>query len=162
MATTATRAHIEALPGAGDLICRVITPERTVFARKVESVSLDTVSGRLEVFARFEPTIAPLAVGIMTAKDADESEYKLAIHGGYMDMNGSVLVILADSAELGSDVDVERARAALARAREMLGQVTDSNPDHPSADIDRAKLALFRALARLKVAGADDGGISGL
>ena len=157
MATTATRTHFEALPGSGDLICRVITPQRTVFARKVESVSLDTVSGRLEVFARFEPTIAPLAVGVMTAKDVADSEFKLAIHGGYMDMNGNVLVILADSAALGSDVDVERARAALARAREMLGRVTDSNPDHASADIDRAKLALFRALARLKVAGAEDG-----
>jgi ATP synthase, F1 epsilon subunit (delta in mitochondria) len=161
MSTTSTKAHFEAIPGSGDLVCRVITPERTVFSRKVDSVSLDTVSGRLEIFARFEPTIAPLVVGVMTAKDVDGMEYSLAIHGGYMDMNGTVLVILADSAELGTDVDVERARAALERAREMLNQVTDTNPDHPAADIDRAKLALYRALTRLKVAGADEG-IAGL
>lgn len=146
-------SRVEKAQGSGDLLCRVLTPTKTVFNRRVDSVELDTAAGRLEVFANFEPTIAPLTVGIMTANDADGNESRLAIHGGYMDMNGGVLVVLADSAEIGDEVDVVRARTALARARELLAQVTNDNAADVKVDADRAKLAIMRALARLKVAG---------
>lgn len=137
----------------GDLRCRVLTPQKGVFDEFVESVELTTVAGTLEVYARFEPTIAPLAVGVMKAKGNDGSETTLAVHGGYMDMNGKVLVILADSAEIGGEIDVERARKALERARELLARVTADNAHDVKIDIERAKLALVRAMTRLQVAG---------
>lgn len=137
----------------GDLRCRVLTPQKGVFDELVESVEVNTVAGALEVFARFEPTIAPLAVGVMKARGNDGSETTLAIHGGYMDMNGKVLVVLADSAEIGTAIDVERARQALERARALLARVTADNAKDVPIDIDRAKLALVRAMTRLQVAG---------
>ena len=140
--------------GSGKLLCRVLTPQKMVFSRRVESVALETAAGSLEIFARYEPTIAPLAVGHMVTRDEDGQENIIAIHGGYMDMNGNHLVILADSAEVGGEIDVERAREALARARGLLGQVTEEG-NKGTIDVDRARLAIMRALARLKVAGAD-------
>lgn len=137
----------------GDLRCRVLTPQKGVFDEFVESVELVTVAGTIEVFPRYEPTIAPLAVGIMKAKGNDGSETPLAIHGGYMDMNGHVLVILADSAEVGAEIDVERAREALERARALLAEVTSDDANSVKIDIDRAKLAIIRAMTRLEVAG---------
>ena len=137
----------------GDLRCRVLTPRKSVFDEMVESVMLNTVSGALEIFPRFEPTIAPLAVGVMKARGNDGSETELAIHGGYMDMNGNVLVVLADSAEVGSEIDIERARLALERAREKLAELTSDNIDSVKIDVDRAKLAIIRAMTRLQVAG---------
>lgn len=135
----------------GNLRCRVITPNRTVFDQMIESVELKTAAGTIEVFARYEPTIAPLEVGVMKAKGDDGSVVELAIHGGYMDMNGKVLVILADSAEIGSEIDVERARQALERARAKLAELTSDNVDDVKLDIDRAKLAIMRAMTRLQV-----------
>lgn len=137
----------------GNLRCRVITPRRQVFDEMVQSVELSTVGGTLEVFARYEPTIAPLNVGVMKAKGDDGSVTELAIHGGYMDMNGSVLVILADSAEIGSEIDVARAREALARAKTKLAELTSDNAADVMIDADRARLALMRALTRLQLAG---------
>lgn len=141
----------------GELRCRVLTPRKSVFDEMVESVTLTTVSGVLEVFARYEPTIAPLAVGVMKARGDDGSETELAVHGGYMDMNGNVLVILADSAEVGSEINVERARQSLERARAKLAEVTSDNADEVKIDVDRAKLAIVRAMTRLEVAGAPPG-----
>lgn len=138
----------------GDLRCRVLTPQKGVFDEFVASVELTTLSGTLEVFPRFEPTIAPLAVGVMKAKGNDGSEIPLAIHGGYMDMNGKVLVVLADSAEIGDEIDVERARQSLERARAMLEEVSSTNAASVKIDVDRAKLAMIRAMTRLEVAGA--------
>lgn len=141
------------MPGSGGLVCRVITPQKDVFARRVASVELDTAAGRIEVFPRYEPTIAPLAVGgVMRTHEEDGAETSLAVHGGYMDMSGNTLVILADSAELGATIDVERARQSLARAKEMLAAVADDDASKVKVDADRAKFAMMRALARLKVA----------
>ena len=137
----------------GNLRCRVITPRRQVFDEMVQSVELNTVSGTLEVFARFEPTIAPLNVGVMHVKGDDGGVTELAIHGGYMDMNGSVLVVLADSAEIGTEIDVERARQSLERARAKLAELTSDNADSVKVDMDRAKMAMLRALTRLQVVG---------
>lgn len=137
----------------GPLRCRVLTPRNAVFDEYVESVRVRTVAGDLEIFPRFEPTIAPLAVGVMVARGNDGSETRLAVHGGYMDMNGKALVILADSAEIGDEIDVERARQALERARAALAGLTSDNADSVKIDIDRAKLAIVRAMTRLQVAG---------
>lgn len=137
----------------GNLRCRVLTPRRAVFDELVQSVELNTAAGTLEVFAHFEPTIAPLEVGVMKARGDDGSETELAIHGGYMDMNGQVLVILADSAEVGDEIDVERARTALERARKKLAEVTSDTGADVKVDVDRAKLAILRALTRLQVVG---------
>jgi ATP synthase, F1 epsilon subunit (delta in mitochondria) len=137
----------------GKLRCRVLTPQRNVFDEMIESVELETLAGTLEVFPRFEPTIAPLKVGVMQAKGDDGSVTSLAVHGGYMDMNGSVLVILADSAEVGDEIDVERARESLERARKKLAELTTDDPNSVKVDIDRAKLAIVRAMTRLEVAG---------
>ena len=137
----------------GALRCRVLTPSKTVFDEMVESVALTTVKGTLEVFPRFEPTIAPLAVGLMRAKGDDGGVTELAVHGGFMDMNGHVLVVLADSAEIGTEINVERARKALERAREKLAALTSDDANSVKVDIDRAKLAMLRALTRLEAVG---------
>ena|GEM_PF-1639150 len=143
------------LPGSGGLVCRVLTPQRTVFARRVESVSLDTAAGRLEIFARYEPTIAPLSVGAVLVREEDGSETSLAVHGGYVNMSGNTLVILADSAEVGGEIDIERARQSLVRARSLLAQVTEEGAGKDRIDADRARFAILRSLARLKVAGQE-------
>jgi F-type H+-transporting ATPase subunit epsilon len=137
----------------GALRCRVLTPGKMVFDEMVESVAVTTVKGTLEVFPRFEPTIAPLAVGLMRAKGDDGSVTELAVHGGFMDMNGNVLVVLADSAEVGTDIDVERARKSLERARKKLAELTSDDPNSVKVDADRAKLAILRALTRLEAVG---------
>lgn len=152
----AKRTRDTKIAGTGGLLCRVITPRKTVFARRVNSVELDTAAGHIEVFARYEPTIAPLTIGVMRTHEEDGTEHSLAVHGGFMDMNGTALAILADSAELGDDVDVERARLALDRAKERLDEVTDDDPNKVRVDTDRAKFAIMRALARLKVAGESE------
>ncbi|MDR3211782.1 MAG: ATP synthase F1 subunit epsilon [Planctomycetota bacterium] len=141
------------IPGTGDLVCRVITPERMVYERRVSAVTLYTLAGTLEVYARHEPTIAPLAIGVMSIRDADGSEQRIAIHGGFMDMNANTLGILADAAELEDEVDRDRASTSLTRAEELLATLTnDDRPGQP-VDIDRARLAVARALLRLRVSG---------
>ena len=56
------------------------------------------------------------------------------------------MTILAESAELASDIDVERAQEAKARAEKRLAEA------QPDTDLARAELALKRAVSRIRVA----------
>lgn len=135
----------------GDLHCQILTPVRKVFDQKVESVELTTIGGAIEVFARFEPTIAPMAAGIVKARGEDGHEQRIAVHGGYMDMNNHTLVVLADSAEVAEEIDLQRARSSMARARELIaraGQGDQANAE--KVDLDRARQSLARAIVRIK------------
>jgi F-type H+-transporting ATPase subunit epsilon len=68
----------------------------------------------------------------------------IAVHGGFVEVSNNKVSILSDSAELGSEIDIERARAAKDRASEALQREQDANA---AADLRRAQ-------ARLNAAGA--------
>jgi F-type H+-transporting ATPase subunit epsilon len=67
----------------------------------------------------------------------------IAVHGGFVEVSNNKVSILSDAAELGSQIDVERARAAKERAEERLRHEHDAE----------AVSALGRAHARLNAAG---------
>jgi F-type H+-transporting ATPase subunit epsilon len=66
----------------------------------------------------------------------------IAVHGGFVEVSSNKVSILSDAAELGSDVDIERARAAKERATESLQREQDSNA---AADLRRAQARLNAA-----------------
>jgi F-type H+-transporting ATPase subunit epsilon len=67
--------------------------------------------------------------------------------GGFLMTDGKKVILLADAVERPEEIDVARAQAAKERAETRIAERT------PDVDIDRARLALLRALNRLKVAG---------
>ncbi len=67
----------------------------------------------------------------------------IAVHGGFVEVSNNTVSILSDEAELGSQVDVDRAREAKQRAEEHLRHEHDAE----------AVSALGRAHARLNAAG---------
>jgi F-type H+-transporting ATPase subunit epsilon len=76
-------------------------------------------------------------------------EEKIAVHGGFMEVRKDKVVILAEAAELGADIDVVRARQAKERAEARLAAKRED------IDFKRAQLALQRALARLEASGRE-------
>lgn len=131
--------------------CHILTPLKTVLDKDVLWASIPTTAGVMEIYPKHEATVAPLKIGIMSITMPDNEVIRVAIHGGYMDTDGSQIVVLADSAEFGGDINTERARAALARAKELLANVTHDDPKTVAIDIDRAKLAIMRAMNRIEL-----------
>jgi F-type H+-transporting ATPase subunit epsilon len=66
------------------------------------------------------------------------------VNWGYAECGAEKVLILADSAELSEEIDIERARAAMKRAEERLGKA-----EH--IDFHRAELALERAIIRVQL-----------
>ena len=122
----------------------VVTPDGIVFQREVVSLRAPGENGQFGVLANHAPMMTGLDTGYIEVKDENAS-YFLAISGGYAEVLPHKTIILAETAELKENIDVERAQAALRRAQQRL-----LHPE-PEIDIERARLSMARALNRLKV-----------
>jgi len=125
----------------------VVAVDRKVYAGQAVSVTIPGADGYFGVLSSHAPLIATLGVGVVTIVPPDNSPVLLAVSGGFAEVTENHVTILAETAELAREIDVERARQALERARGRLAGGQEG------ADIDRARIALLRAINRLRVAG---------
>ncbi len=124
----------------------IVTPERKVYSDEVNMVSVRGVAGELGIMANHAPLATPLAISIVTIKKGTEV-IRIAISGGFLEVGSNKAIILAETAELPEDIDVERAREALRKAEQRLA--SKSNEEF---DIVRAQSAFNRALNRINLA----------
>ena len=127
----------------------IVTPEKTVYSGEIVHFQAPGVDSSFGVLARHQPMLSALGIGRVGFREADGTERVLALGGGFANVSTDGATILAEAAEFGDAIDVERARAARDRAQDRLNNRT------PEVDSDRARAALTRALWRLRVSGAE-------
>jgi F-type H+-transporting ATPase subunit epsilon len=119
----------------------LVAVERRVWSGEASFVFARTTVGEIGVLPGHEPTLAQLEdAGIVRIDGTDGNSTTVAVHGGFLHITPDGVTILAESAEIGEEIDVSRARAALDRADESEGE---------------GAAAAARAHARLKAAGAE-------
>jgi F-type H+-transporting ATPase subunit epsilon len=130
-----------------NFLLEIVTPDRTVYEQEVQMVIVKGAAGELGVLAHHIPLVTPLKIAPITVKKQGAKDERLAVHGGFMEVRKDKVVILAESAELPGDIDVERARQAKDRAERRLQAKQDD------FDFKRAERSLQRAVTRLDVTG---------
>ena len=130
-----------------ELLLEVVTPDRLVLSTQAEVVVCPGVEGQFGVLPGHIPFLSALEIGEMYYKAGGKTEY-LAVSGGFAEVTGEKVTIVAESAEVGREIDVERARRAQERAEKRIAA-------GKTAEIDwaRAEAAMRRSLMRMKVAG---------
>ena len=78
-----------------------------------------TETGEIGVLPGHIAMVAPLKIGALRLKKAD-STGNVAVHGGFIEVRPDVVTVLAQSAELASMIDIDRAKLAAKRAEEKL------------------------------------------
>lgn len=130
---------------AVNLKLEVVTPQRSVLTEEISSLVVPASEGYLGILGNHAPIITGLQSGLIKYNQDSKNHY-LAISSGFMEVSQNKVTILADSAERPSEIDRERAKAALERAEKRLKE------RQPGLDAARAEFALRRALTRLKAA----------
>lgn len=126
----------------------LITPEKTVFQDEAVSVSLPTSTGQIQVLKNHVPLVSILAPGELKIVHKDGTEKFLAVSAGYIEVRaGGEVVVLANTAELATDIDIDRAEAARARAKALLTEKIHDDQEYASA-----AAAIEKEFARLRVA----------
>src|SRR5829696_9048215 len=103
-----------------------------------------TTEGELGILPGHAPLLGQLAEGgVVTIRGAEGEDLVVAAHGGFVSVTERGVSILAETAEISTDIDVERAREALSRAEAER----DDDPE--------VAAAARRAQSRLRAAGQD-------
>lgn len=115
----------------------LVSPERELWSGEASMVLAKTTEGDIGILTNHEPVLALIAEGaVVRITTTDNETVVAAVHGGFLSVDSNVVRILAEVAELASDIDVLRAKAALEKARQ--------------SEDDKAAAAARRAEARLR------------
>jgi|Deesub1362A_J573_1020465.scaffolds.fasta_scaffold02285_1 F-type H+-transporting ATPase subunit epsilon len=137
---------------ANKILLEVVTPDKLLISKEVDVVVATSVDGEFGVLYGHVPFLASLDIGELRFRDGDQTEYA-AIAGGFAEVTGEKITILAEAAELAREIDVDRAKRARERAEQRLARAQQEEIDYA-----RAEAALKRALLRMRVAERARGG----
>jgi len=133
----------------------ITTAERQVYSEDVEALVAPGLAGELGILPNHAPLMTALQPGeLMIRKDGAETY--LAVSGGFLEVMGNHVTVLADAAESSEEIDEERARQAVERARAQIAARTSD------LGLAQAMTAVHRAETRLKVARRRRSGREGL
>ena len=128
------------------LLLDIVTPARLAYSGSVDSVQLPGSEGELGVLPHHAPLIANLGHGELRIRKGGTEE-TFAVFGGFLQVLPDKVVVMAESADLASEIDLERAHEARLEAERAL-----EGGGHDGADLAAARATLQQALLRIRVA----------
>jgi F-type H+-transporting ATPase subunit epsilon len=132
---------------ANDFAVKVVTPDGEVWSGRATSVIVPGVDGYFGVWKDHAPTIAGMATGTLWIKTPSEHVITLlAVDGGFVEVARDGVTVLAESAQVGDEIDVIAATKDEEAARELLAK------RFGDIEVERAQVALEKALNRKRVA----------
>ena len=133
------------------MLVDIVSPSGRIFSGEATRFKAPGVEGSFEVLKNHAPMIAAIEIGTIQVTGQDGQPITIATSGGFVEVQNNTVSVVAETAELASDIDVERAKAAEQRAVAALAE----------ADPERKEImakALDRARNRLRVAMGSVGG----
>ncbi|MFH1233659.1 MAG: ATP synthase F1 subunit epsilon [Patescibacteria group bacterium] len=97
----------------------IVTPERVVLREEITQITVPTRVGEITVLPGHIPLVSNLMPGVIHIKKRDNKDEIISISGGFLEVLKNKVVILADTAERASEIDMTRAEEAHRRAEEI-------------------------------------------
>ena len=120
----------------------LVSIEAAIWSGEATAVFARTVEGQLGILPGHIPLLGALEPGYIVRIDQESGDsLRVAVHGGFLSVHRDGVSVLAEQAELATDIDAGGAREALIRSN------ADGGPDE--------RAARNRALARLRAVGED-------
>jgi F-type H+-transporting ATPase subunit epsilon len=120
------------------------TPDRELVHENVGEIQVPGKDGYLGILPGHAPLLGMLGTGALSYTIGSRRHF-IAVHGGFLEVLPEQVRVLANEAERAEDIDLEKARAALARAQEQVNAL--SSGGDPDAALDQLSLAQARVNA---------------
>jgi F-type H+-transporting ATPase subunit epsilon len=121
----------------------VVSPAKVLYTGEAEMVVCRSVDGEIAFLADHVPYLGALDTCVVRLIPESGDETRLAVTGGFVEVRDNRVIILADSAELGADIDVDATRAAQRDAEGRLR--TNADDEDAQADLRRSEVLLEAA-----------------
>lgn len=128
------------------LLLEIVTPERLAYSDTVDAVLLPGSEGELGVLPHHAPLVSTLGVGELRIRKGNAEEV-FAIVGGFLQVRPDKVVVMAETADMASEIDLERAQEARKAAEAAVAEAGQA-----PADLAAARAQLQAALLRIRVA----------
>jgi F-type H+-transporting ATPase subunit epsilon len=128
------------------ILLEIVTPERLAYSDEVDAVVLPGSEGEMGVLPHHAPLVSTLGVGELRIRKGGAEE-SFAIVGGFVQVRPDRVVVMAETADMASEIDLERAQEARREAERTL-----ESGYHEGVDLSAARAALQQALLRIRVA----------
>ncbi len=128
----------------------LVSPERLLFSGEVDQVDVPGAEGDFGVLAGHAPMVSTLRPGVLTVVSGGARQ-RIVVFGGFAEVNGKGLTVLADNAAAIEDLD----------PAVIAGAIKDLEEDIADAASDAARDKLRHKLDQLRgVQAAAAGGAS--
>ena len=98
----------------------VVSAEKSIFSGEAKFVALPGESGELGILRGHTPLITRIRPGSVRIEKADGDEEFVFVAGGYLEVQPDRVIVLADTAIRGHDLDEAKATEAKKRAEEAM------------------------------------------
>ena len=127
------------------MLLEIVTAERLVYSDEVDIVVAPGMEGELGILPHHAPLLTILQPGELRIQKTGEEDVYMAVTGGFLEVTGNRVIVLADAAERSEEIDEARAQEALRRAEERLERREEGQ------DLQRALASIRRSRLRLDV-----------
>jgi F-type H+-transporting ATPase subunit epsilon len=131
---------------AEQLKLELVTPQKKVVSESVDEITATGALGEFGVLQGHAPFLTSLKIGELSYKQSGAIKF-LAVANGYFEVVNDQVTVLVDSAEYAEEIDLERAKKAMAKSEEKLKVLAPDDTDYKGMEA-----ALQRAMIRMQVA----------
>ncbi|HSP18987.1 MAG TPA: ATP synthase F1 subunit epsilon [Myxococcaceae bacterium] len=128
----------------------IVTPERRLASLPADEVVAPAAEGLYGVLPGHSPFLSTLAPGPLTVRDGGNTQAWF-VAGGFVEVQGDVVLVLADQAEPAAAIDIDTATTSLREAEQRLAAL---GPGDPKSAAEAARVQRERG----RVAAARAGG----
>jgi len=111
---------------AANFYFELVTPSRSLFKGNVEELNVPGLYGELGILLDHAPIIAALAMGELIFKHDAIYDYAF-IEFGFLEVHNNRVIILAENAELGHEIDYQKAFEEKERAEKELMKIREKD-----------------------------------
>ena len=122
----------------------LVTPERLLLSEEVDEVTIPGSEGYLGILPGHLPLLTTIGVGILSYRQGIQ-KHNFAVSGGFTEVLGDRVIVLAETVEKPQEIDVARAQIAKQKAEKLLHS-------KEQIDVEATMSELMRATTRIQVA----------
>jgi F-type H+-transporting ATPase subunit epsilon len=110
------------------LTLEIVTPEARVYSDTIDSVVIPTIEGEVGILPGHIPLLTQVDHGELRVTKGTATEW-LAVGGGFAQVSGDKVSILAERAIVEQNIDENAVEAAMKRAETMIKETANMDPN---------------------------------
>jgi F-type H+-transporting ATPase subunit epsilon len=115
----------------------VVSAEKSLFSGEATELSARALDGEIGILPGHQPAVIALDIGPVNVRLEDGSNERIAVHNGFLYVGRDRTIVLADTAELASEIDTARAEA---KARELEQKLAGEEDAALRSSLAKARL----------------------